>query len=187
MKTTVTVTDNNNTTGSLVLSETTGIGRRSSALGNWLNLLGLAALVLGATTLPVRASDPIGIYALVDRVVLEPNESAPESIQIVGAFALAEGRGEKYAAAQRGYLYYKLKPGKETVCRNEWADLKSIAGTGKIVGFGMRYSHNGAIRKSDTKPENPEVYPVGFGVQKISSKDYQPLNELNALKENKGK
>jgi hypothetical protein len=186
MKTTVMVTDSNNT-GSLGLNGTTGIGQRSSALGNTLKLLSLVLFLLGMSVLSARASDPIGIYALVDRVVLEPNEGAPESIQIVGAFALAEGRGEKYAAAQRGYLYYKLKPGKETVCRNEWADLKSVAGTGKIVGFGMRYSHNGAIRKSDAKPENPEVYPVGFGVQKISSKDYQPLNELNALKGNKGK
>jgi hypothetical protein len=184
MKTTSVVTFGINTR-SPVRHGTTGIGQRSSGLGNTMKLLGLAAALVAIGALPVRASDPVGIYAFVDKVVLEPSESAPEYIQIVGGFALAEGRGSVYTSAQRGYLYFKLKPGKEAVCRNEWADLKSVAGTGKIVGFGMRYANNGTVRKPDTKPENPEVYPVGFGVQKISLKDYKPLQELNALKEEK--
>ena len=33
-----------------------------------------------------------------------------------------------------------------------------------------------------SKAENPDVYPLGFGLQKISTKDYKPINELKALK-----
>ena len=44
----------------------------------------LAGLALA--TVPVGASDPVGIYAVVKKVVFEPNETAPERIQIWGAF-----------------------------------------------------------------------------------------------------
>jgi len=141
----------------------------------------LAAILLAMTALPALASDPVGIYAYVDRVVLEPNDTAPERIQVWGGFALAHGRGDQYTAAQRGYMYFKVKPAKETLCQNEWADLKSVAGTGKLVGFGQRYASNGVVRLPAAKVENPDAYPIGFGMQKISTKDYKPINELNAL------
>src|SRR5437773_214914 len=79
-----------------------------------------------------RASDPTGIYAFVDRVVFEPSEAAPERIQVWGGFALArtENRND-YHDAERGFLYFKLRVGEEDICLKEWADLKSVAGTGQ--------------------------------------------------------
>jgi len=144
----------------------------------------IACFALSLLTLKTDAySDPVGIFARVDKVVFEPNAEAPERIQIWGAFALA-GRenGNVYRAPQRGYLYYSLKPGKEEVCRKEWADLKAVAGTDQIIGFGMRYQpvH---LRKAEDKPADPDVYPVGYGMAKMSDRgsDYAPIRDLRSL------
>ena len=45
-------------------------------------------IVLGAMPL-LRASDPAGCYAIVERVVLEPSDVEPTTIQVWGAFALS--------------------------------------------------------------------------------------------------
>jgi hypothetical protein len=170
-----------NHTHSPARGRTIGIGRRSFAPGNILPLLCLAAVLLAVGAQPARASDPVGCYAFVDKVVLEPNDTSPDRIQVWGGFALAKDGGDNYAPAKRGYMYFKLKMDKETLCRNEWADLKSVAGTGKIVALGVRYGNNGTVRPPEAKAENPDVYPLGFGMRKISMKDYKPINELNAL------
>src|SRR5438552_3424083 len=86
-----------------------------------------------------RASDPIGIYALIDKVVMAPNEKSPQTIQLWGVFALAEGRGETYSKPQRGYLFFVVDPDKPDVTQKEWADLKSVAGSRQAVGFSSRY------------------------------------------------
>ena len=160
----------------------TSNGQPLARLGNPLKLLCAAALLAGAAS-AARASDPTGIYAFADRVVFEPSEAAPERIQVWGGFALAktENRND-YHDAQRGYLYFKLRPGDETVCQKEWADLKSVAGTGQIVAFGSR-SENKAItlRKAEAKLEKPDVYPKGWGMNKVNARDYAPLNQLVKL------
>src|SRR5262245_8543137 len=97
-------------------------------------VLGLAAVLLAVGT--AQASDPIGGYLIVDRVVLDDKE-APTTIQIWGSFALATRTGGKtFADPERGYLYYKAPAGKEALCRTEWKDLSKMAGTGQVIGFG---------------------------------------------------
>ena len=63
-------------------------------------------LILGASAL--FASGPVGLYGIIDKVVFEPNESAPERLQVWGAFAYADiqesGNGLGISAAKRGYL-----------------------------------------------------------------------------------
>jgi hypothetical protein len=129
-------------------------------------------------------SDRVGVYALIDRVILEPNESAPERIQIWGAFALAhvEDRNN-YESPQRGYFYYSLKAGKEDICRREWADFKALAGTGEVIGFGGRFEPKGRLRKADEKVENPDAYPVAWGLARMSQQypDYAPIRDLRSL------
>src|SRR2546425_11310795 len=88
----------------------TGIGPRVLARWNSLKLLTALVALLGAGAARALASDPVGIYALVEKVVLEPNQANPERIQLWGAFAIAEGYGYTYKNAERGYLYYKLNP-----------------------------------------------------------------------------
>src|SRR5215470_7668117 len=91
----------------------------------------IAALI--AVAIPLRASDPVGVYCLIEKVVLEPTTAAT-SIQIWGAFSFAmpiyaptnppgtfgnASIGDVYGAVQTGYLYYACPSGKESVCRNE--------------------------------------------------------------------
>jgi hypothetical protein len=143
-------------------------------------LLGGAGLFLASSN--AVASDPVGIYAFVDKVVLEPSEGAPERIQIWGGFALAEGYGYTYAPAKRGYMYFSIKPGDEEVARKEWADLKSVAGTDQFVAFAVRHKPKGTIRAAVAKPEKPDVYPIGFGLTKVKDHDYDPIKDLAKLK-----
>ena len=143
----------------------------------------IACFTLSVLTLKTEASDWTGVYARVDKVVFEPNATAPERIQIWGAFALATKNSyNDYDPAQRGYLYYSLKPGKEEVCRKEWADLKAVAGTGQIIALGGRVQP-ARLRKAADKPTDPDVYPVDRGMTKMSASrsDYGPIAELMAL------
>jgi hypothetical protein len=65
-------------------------------------------------------------------------------------------------------MYFKLRAGDEEVCKKEWADLKSVAGTRQIVAFGSRHEQpQPKLRKSDSKVENPDAHPKGFGFTKI--------------------
>jgi hypothetical protein len=115
----------------------------------------------------LRASDMVGVYAVVEKVVLEPSDAAPERVQIWGAFALSDQKsGSNYGPAQRGYLYYSCPAGREAVCRREWQDLKSVAGKDTGVGFGARYKETGRIRKADEKPSAPNAYPDAYPIER---------------------
>lgn len=121
-------------------------------------------------TVALRASDMVGVYAVVDKVVLEPADGPAQRVQIWGAFALSDRKsGSTYGPAQRGYLYYTCPQGKESVCRAEWTDLKSIAGTNTGAGFGHRYEPTGRIRKADEKPSTPDIYPIQNGIVRVAT------------------
>jgi hypothetical protein len=161
----------------------TGLGTRPSAPWNKIKLVAALVPFFGLGAGQALASDPVGVYALVDKVVFEPNDTSPQSIQIWGAFAIAQGRGDTYRDAQRGYLYYKVNPDKPDACRKEWKDLKSVAGTGQIVAFASRYGAKGTLRKKNAKAQNPDVYPVEMGLTKVTEKtDYTPIKQLLALR-----
>lgn len=125
-------------------------------------------LILGASAL--LASGPVGLYGIIDKVVFEPNESAPERLQVWGAFAYADiqqdGSGLGISPAKRGYLYFKIRsatPGFTTekqveAIKNEWMDLKSVAGTGQAVGFGKwGYIAGFDSLQPDASPQSPGV------------------------------
>jgi hypothetical protein len=125
----------------------------------------------GAT---VKASDPTGIYARIDKVVLEPKDGAPERIQIWGTFMFAKGRpGDEYEKPARGYLYYAIVKGKEDKCRKEWADLQKVAAKDQCVGLASRYGAKGTLRTTDSKPEKPDAYPLAMGVVKVNASNPQ--------------
>jgi hypothetical protein len=93
----------------------------------------------------LTASGPIGLYGIVEKVVFEPNEQAPERVQVWGAFAYAEGAGASaFSPVRVGYLYFKLPdviPGFRNqsaidTIKKEWADLKAVSATGEAVAFG---------------------------------------------------
>lgn len=128
---------------------------------------------LVATTLLVAAapwpkSDPVGIFAIVDRVVMEPDATNPKSIQVWGVFAVTEGKpGDAYRAPQRGYFYFKVNPQNERATLAEWADLKAVAGKNQAVGFGNKYKALGRLRAPTEAVANPDEYPLGVGMVKV--------------------
>jgi hypothetical protein len=135
----------------------------------------------------VQASDMVGVYAVVEKVTLEPADTAPERIQIWGAFALADQKsGSTYGPAERGYMYFTCPQGKESICRKEWADLKSVAAKDTGVGFGKRYETPGRIRKADEKASAPDPYPIQMGVvrvEKASDRGAETLQVIERLRQ----
>jgi hypothetical protein len=155
-------------------------------------LFGVCAAIAFLTAMPVHASDPVGVYALIDKVVFEPSETNATAVQIWGVFSLAVPRssdgtqsrpagsfgtvnnGDIYGAVEKGYLYLTCAKGKETTCRNEWADLKSLAGKRETAGFGSRYGNHMTVRKTTDRPESPDEYASNIGVVKLGSYSANP-------------
>ena len=160
----------------------------------------IAALLLG--TAHLTASGPLGIYGIVEKVVFEPNDTAPERIQVWGAFAYVDPtRGSFVSPAKRGYLYFTLPSPTSGVfsdlnnVKTEWADLKTVAGTGQAVGFGS-WSYVGGfdslrpdarsgrllaraprggeqtdlrVRPASEAPSQPATYQTNAGIVKLTS------------------
>jgi hypothetical protein len=103
-------------------------------------LAGLSAV----RTVELAASGQSGVYAVVERVAVDPASGPAERIQVWGAFALMERTGRGFTTyvfrkPARGYMYFQVPAGKpEDVenARREWKDLASVAGTRQAVGFG---------------------------------------------------
>jgi len=136
------------------------------------------SLVFAALIPGLYASDMTGVYAKIDRVVIEN-----DTVQIWGVFAAAKPDDRNYyLPPARGYLFFKTGPNAE-MTRKEWNDLKQVAGTGEIVAFGSR-PFTARIRKSGEKPENPDTYPVNTGLTRVRGKtDYEPVRTLLDFKD----
>jgi len=132
----------------------------------FLSLTGLAGAIVAAT--PARVSDPIGIYGIIDKVVLLPDATNPTTIQLWGVFSLSDNvAGDHYKVGQRGYLYFAMDESRARVVRAEWADLQSLAGKGNPVGFGAKYSRTPPRLRCPTEtPANPDPYTTNIGVVK---------------------
>ena len=145
------------------------------------NRVALVALALACVAIGIKASDRVGVYAVVDKVVFEPSAGTPERIQVWGAFAVAKSSDrDYYEPVQRGYLYFALGEDKN-LTRAEWNDLKSLAGTKRIAAFSARFGQSVRVRPQDEQPRAPDRYTLGVGVQTIQqNRDYAPVRELSA-------
>jgi hypothetical protein len=138
-------------------------------------VIGVVCAGVALAVVPLGASDPVGIYCVVNRVVMAPDEQHPTSVQIWGACATSTGGPQEdgsytpgwYGAPKSGYLYYSAPKGKEDICLREWNDLKRAAGTGDIVGFGGRRMNVGRMRIASEQPKDPDPYPIQMGVVKL--------------------
>ena len=145
-------------------------------------LLGVMLFVFVFVSAKSMASEIVGIYALVDKVIFEPNEQSPERIQIWGSIATSRDP----AAAKRGYLYFRAPFPNDlrAAALKEWKDLKAVAGSGQAVAFGQHYfyfdpSQRTAadayvkalprIRPQSEKPDTPDGYPLNIGISKITA------------------
>ena len=115
------------------------------------------------------ASGLVGIYAIVQKVELEPAGSPAERIRIWGAFAFVNGgigKSLEVSSPQRGQLYFRIPPEgvlkspAPGVYRKEWADLQAIAGSGQAVAFGS-WSYWGTFSADARAPAGLQVYLSG--------------------------
>ena len=134
----------------------------------------LCACLTFAVQVP-RASGPLGVYAIVDKVVFEPNETAPQRVQIWGVFmhtTETTNMNPALSPAERGYVYYSLPGPREQAdtARKEWNDLKTVAGTGQAVGFGSGFfaATETRVHTAAEKAATPSPYHLNMGVVKLS-------------------
>ena len=150
----------------------------------YLGILILIGILAVAYTGELRASGPIAAYAIVENVVMEPNDTTPDRVQVWGVFMLEMSpQSSSYSSPQRGYLYYRIPSNNDAkATRAVWADLKKMAGTGTTIGFGSGSaavaSGAGRVRKVTETPANPDAFPIGNPV--ISMNDFTPI--VNQLK-----
>ncbi len=134
----------------------------------------------------VLPSDQTGIYATIADVVLLPDAQQPVSVELRGAFAVAEGHhGSHYRAPVRGVLRAQLGSDKEATLA-EWRDLQKQAGKGTVVSFGSRYDmhREGALPfrvATDDKPAGELPRWVLGGVHVLQGVEYGPARELALL------
>jgi hypothetical protein len=138
--------------------------------------MAVGALAVCAST--VRAGGPPVVLAVLDRVVLEPNETNPTRVQVWGTFALAKGQG-KYEAPVSGCLYYEVVNGDEKECRKEWQQLSKQAGKKEVVAFGFCHSPEqaGKVRRDISKKDVPDTYPLGSVEVVTRAEDWQAIDE----------
>jgi hypothetical protein len=115
----------------------------------------------------------IGIYAVVDQVTFEPDGVSPTLVRISGVFVVpVPVSSGDYRPPRRGYLYFQIRPGMEQATRKDWNELKSIAGTGQVVGFGQYWVPNPddptgnphhsleVMVHADNDAVPPDIYPL---------------------------
>jgi hypothetical protein len=149
----------------------------------------MAAAAALLTAVNLKASDPVGVYAVVERVVMTPNDTAPTSVQIFGAFAPSVEPPrptykpeQAYGEVQKGYMHFTCPAGKAALCAAEWNDLKSVAGKSEVVGFSTRWARAKArVRPAGEAVASPDVYETNIGVVKLGKYgDYPSI--VTALK-----
>jgi hypothetical protein len=139
-----------------------------------------AAVILLLVQISLAKNGNIGIYGIVDKVVFEPDEGSPERIQIWGLFVvpipISSGL---YKAPQRGVLYFSIPPDRKEIARKEWVELKSLAGSGQILGFTEYWVANPSDPQGNPHTSLvvhvhkngplglPDAYPLGIGVLRI--------------------
>lgn len=121
----------------------------------------------------IAKNSSIGIYAIIDQVTLEPDNVSPRFARISGVFVVpASMSSGSYQKPQKGLLYFRIAPGQENATRKDWEELKSTAGSDKVVTFGQYWvpnprdsqgnpHHSLEVRvRTEGEVGNPDVYPI---------------------------
>ena len=147
----------------------------------------VAVLPVPSATPTVLPSDPVGVFAVIDKVVLKPDAEKPTECELHGAFAVAEGRnGQYYRAPRWGVL--RFGPGsKPEEAARQWRELQSKAGSGEVFAFSSRYEQFGegtapvlVVGANDPAPALA-TYGSAMGLHKVGRDGYGPIRELSML------
>lgn len=124
------------------------------------------------------ASDPVGVYARVQKIQMFPNAEKPERAVVTGTFSHWR-KGNQYAPPVHGVMHFKLASGKERATRAEWKDMQRIADRGLIISFGRRYKDNGKVYSLKEKVGAAHPHPVHAGMRILRPGTlYTPIRSL---------
>jgi hypothetical protein len=162
------------------------------AAGLICSLIPTAAIAKGGT---------IGIYAVIDQVTFEPEGPSPNLVRISGVFVIPRPMTSgSYESAQRGYIYFRIPPGMEEAARKDWNELRTAAGTGRVIGFCQYWVPNPADPSypghgggnphralevhvhADGEAASPEVYPLPHskGIVKAGDQNDPGFDKITA-------
>lgn len=137
-----------------------------------------AIFLTALATRPAMAKGSgVGIYAIIDQITFDQPGPAAHTIRISGVFAIPVPiSSNSYQAPRRGYLYFRIPPGREAAARRDWELLKTTAGAGEVVGFGFYFEpdpvwSNRALEVSIHNlgaSAEPEDYPRSFPTKIIN-------------------
>ncbi len=129
----------------------------------------LFAVVSASVT--ASASQPAGVWALIDSVSFEPEKGTPARIRIDGLFMVANVAPDfpaypGYSVPKYGYMYYYCAEKQIDTCLMEWKELNSVAGSkDNCRGWGDNsLPSNGTVRSDLYPPSKPDLYPIAMGV-----------------------
>ena len=156
-------------------------------MNNALSVGVVATLLAVAAPVPATLpSDPVGVFAIVDKVVMKPDAEQPNEVELHGAFAVAEGsRGSYYRAARRGVLRFSAgKKPDEAV--TQWRELQKHAGKGVCVAFSSRWEQfvpQNPLRVEAAGGQPGPLAPYGpaMGVSVVQNVHYGPVREIELL------
>ncbi|HEX5050664.1 MAG TPA: hypothetical protein VFZ65_02725 [Planctomycetota bacterium] len=132
-------------------------------------------------------SDPTGVFALLDKVVLLPDDQHPTEVELHGVFAVAAGPlGDYYRAPRRGVVRFAAGKKPDDAVQ-QWRELAKHAGKGTVLGFSSRWELN-AEQALPVRVLGPgeaagalPVYGTGFGLHEVQGVEYGPVRELLLL------
>ena len=136
-------------------------------------IVAISIVSLTSATLVAKGTG-VGIYARIDDVAFEKGSSG-RLVRISGVFEVPVPMSSgMYEPPQRGYLYFRIPPANEEAVRNELDQLRTLAGTGQVVGFGYYWVPNPNDPQGNPhhslevtvhrvgETSTPDLYPLPF-------------------------
>ena len=147
--------------------------------------------LLAATMSTSVQGRPARIYGVIEKVIIDPDESrALEArLQVWGVFATVDGTS--VSEVKRGYLFFYAPypyPGTNRVVPeaiSQWKDIKDVAGTGQIVSFGrwenVETEAAFRVRSESERLADPALYHTNrFDKVSEQGPDAELLNKLRS-------
>jgi hypothetical protein len=144
-----------------------------------MRLAAIVAVVLAGSV--ARASNPVAVIAVVDKVVFAPTDDAPTSVHVWGTFVVKQelaSEDREYLGPMYGYFAYKAPGGKEADCRKDWNEMRKFAGTGKVLSWGEREREPNWPGKT----ARVEEYDPAYGLMKFGDNStFEPVKRLKTV------
>jgi hypothetical protein len=139
-----------------------------------------------------HASNPAGLYVLVEDVELDPGKE-PKWIKIRGVFmnepAFDDNTDKSVYGPVQGWAFFRLPDQQQDLARLEWKDIRSAKGS--VVALGSAYAlvfHPSVtihIGKNPQEAQQKQVaYPVGHGMYLLREKSAPAIKLLDFRKSN---